>query len=411
MKSFNYGWVIVAFMVLMQIFSLGIFLYSFGVVLIPWTQAFQVSRAQLTMIPVAVQITGLASPFVGHLIDRFPTKPAILTGVGSTVLSLLLLSRATSFWQVMVISVVPVAVAVHLSGALMGQAVTAKWFRSRLGLALAVSAAGGSVGGLVMPPIIQWIISFSDWRTAYLYLAIVAAVILVPAGLLLREAPLADAPAQPTVTGERDESGLTTFTILFDRTFLLTAIGMAIVAAVQLVFQYNLPAMGHDNGISPARSALLLSALSSGSILSKPIWGIIIDRFSADRVYLLVSCCFLLSIALMLGVVGPIGYVHLLVAALVSGFASASISPLLGVVLVKRFGVANVGKTLGLAYPFLNLCALGPVAAAYAYSQTGSYDAGFVVLAGCVLVSAVVVVRILRMEIKAERTPAAARGG
>jgi len=415
MTSINYGWVIVGFTVLMQMFSLGVFLYSFGVVLLPWTESFQVTRAELTMIPVAIQITtGVASPFIGHFIDRLPTKPAILTGVASTVLSLLLLSQATSFWQVMVISVIPVAIAVKLAGPLMAQAVTAKWFRSRLGLALAVSAAGGSVGGLVMPPIIQWIISFSDWRTAYLYLAIGAAVIFVPFCLLLKEVPVADAPAQQagtTTRGDSNLTNLTTLTILFDKIFLMTAIGMGIVAAIQLVFQYNLPAIGYDNGISAARSALLLSALSSGSILGKPVWGLIVDRLKAHAVYLLVTCCYLFSISLMLGVVGPIGYVHLLVAAVVAGFASAAISPLLGVVLVKRFGVENVGKTLGLAYPFLSLSALGPVIAAYAYSQTGSYDIGLMVLAGCVLASAVVIVRNLRTEAVAGKGLAPARAG
>ena len=86
MNSAYYGWVIVAITVLMQAFSLGIFLYSFGVVLIPWTQSFQASRAELTMIPVAIQvITGIASPFVGHFIDRLPPKPAILIGIGVTL--------------------------------------------------------------------------------------------------------------------------------------------------------------------------------------------------------------------------------------------------------------------------------------------------------------------------------------
>ena len=42
-----YGWVIVAITVVMQAFSLGIFLYSFGVVLIPRTESFQASRAEL----------------------------------------------------------------------------------------------------------------------------------------------------------------------------------------------------------------------------------------------------------------------------------------------------------------------------------------------------------------------------
>jgi MFS family permease len=413
MSSFHYGWVIVAFTVLMQIFSLGIFLYSFGVVLIPWTHSFQVSRAELTMIPVTIQvITGMASPFVGHFIDRLPTKPAILIGIGSTVLSLVLLSQATSFWQVMLISVLPVSVAVKLAGPLLAQAVTAKWFRSRLGLALAVSAAGGAVGGLVMPPIIQWMISFSDWRTAYLYLAAGAALIFFPAALLLREPPLADGPAaRPSVQPRNGDASLTTFDILFDRIFLFMAIGMGTIAAVQLVFQYNLPAIGHDNGISPARSALLLSALSAGSIVGKPVWGVIVDRVSPHIVYLAVSGSYLLTIPIAVGAFGPVGYVHLLVAALLGGFAAGSIQPLLGVVLVKRFGAANIGKTLGLAYPFLNLSALGPVVAAYAYSQTGSYNMGLLILTGCILMSAVVIVRSLRMEARPEGAPAAIGAG
>ena len=186
---------------------------------------------------------------------------------------------------------------------------------------------------------------------------------------------------------------------------------MGIIAAVQLVFQYNLPAIGHDHGISPARSALLLSALSTGSIVGKLIWGIIVDRVSAHTVYLVVSCSYLLTISLTLGALGPIGYVHLLVAALSGGFAAAAIQPLLGVVLVRRFGAANIGKTLGLAYPFLNLSALGPVIAAYAYTQTGSYNVGLLILAGCILVSAVVIVRSLRMEAMADRGPAAVGAG
>ena len=411
MNSIHYGWVIVALTVLMQIFSLGIFLYSFGVVLIPWTHSFQVSRAELTMIPVAIQVTtGIASPFVGHFIDRLPTKPAILTGIGSTVLSLVLLSQATSFWQVMLISVLPVVIAIKLAGPLLAQAVTAKWFRSRLGLALAVSAAGGSLGGLVMPPIIQWMIGFSDWRSAYLYLAAGAAVIFIPIALLLKEPPVADTPPRQAADVSRGDASLTTFGILSDRIFLFAAIGLGIIVAVQMVLQYNLPAIGHDNGISPARAALLLSALSTGAIVGKPIWGIIVDRVSAHAVYLVVSCCYLLSISLMLGALGTVGYVHLLLSALAAGFGSGAISPFLGVVLVKRFGAANIGKTLGLAYPFLNLSALGPVVAAYAYSQTGSYNVGLLILAGCVLVSAVVIVRSLRMEAIAERTLATAGG-
>jgi|GEM_PF-2455436 len=401
-----YGWVIVAITVVMQAFSLGIFLYSFGVVLIPWTESFQASRAELTMIPVMIQvITAIASPFVGHFVDRFPTRPVILIGIGATVLSLVLLSQATSYWQVMLISVLPVSIAVKLAGPLLAQAVSAKWFRTRLGLALAVSAAGGAVGGLVMPPLIQWIISFSDWRTAYLYLAGAAAVFFVPAALLLREPPFAESPARPLVQGTGGNSALTTRDILFDRIFLFTAIGIGIIAAMQLVFQYNLPAIGHDRGIAPAQAALLLSALSSGALVGKPIWGMIVDRISPQSVYVAVSCFYLVAVALALGAFGPIGYVHLLAAALFGGFGSAAIQPLLGVILVGRFGTANIGKTLGLALPFLNLSALGPVLAAYAYSRTGSYDIGLMILAGCILLSAIVIVRSLRRE-AAARNPA-----
>ena len=92
-------------------------------------------------------------------------------------------------------------------------------------------------------------------------------------------------------------------------------------------------------------------------------------------------------------------------------------NPLL-IVGIAIFGVSTLlwlfalaKADLSFAYPFLSLSALGPVIAAYAYSQTGSYDIGLMVLAGCVLASAVVIVRNLRTEAVAGKGLAPARAG
>jgi len=77
------------------------------------------------------------------------------------------------------------------------------------------------------------------------------------------------------------------------------------------------------------------------------------------------------------------------------GFAAGAVQALLGVVLADRFGGSNFGKAIGLAYPVMNISALGPVTASTSYRMFGSYVPGFAGM-GCALavIAAVVMLKL-----------------
>jgi MFS family permease len=397
--KYYYGWNIVAYVALLQIFSMGMLSYSFGIMLLPWMESFAASRQAITVIPVAGQLAiMLASPLAGQFVDRIPPRTSIAIGIGVLVASLLLIAGANSVTQLILIHVTFVAVALLLAGALVAQTTVAKWFVRRRGLALAFTAAGAGAGGLLMPPILQHLIDIVGWRDAFVAAAIGAAVVLAPLMFIIRKAPEQTDPRE-IASLERTGPAAATISalkIVTDQTFLMTTFGVATASSIHLVMQYNLPALGHDSGVSPARSAWLLSMLAGASICSKPVWGTLIDRTEPRFIYIAVVAAYTMSLAVLLGLLGTLGFGQLLTAAALSGFASGAIQPLLGVVLALRFGAANIGKALGLAYPIMALSAVGPIIAAVAYTHTGSYGSGLWILGGMLLVSMIVLERGLR---------------
>src|SRR5205823_13230229 len=64
-----------------------------------------------------------------------------------------------------------------------------RWFSRRLGLAVGIAGAGIGVGTFLAAPPIQFLIDAYGWRTAYLALAVLLALLPQPLALLLRARP------------------------------------------------------------------------------------------------------------------------------------------------------------------------------------------------------------------------------
>ena len=390
MPRYYYGWNVVVAMIVVQALVYGVFMSSFGILLLPWSREFHVSRTQLTLIPLAFQImSSIASPIVGQFIDRLPLRPLLLTGMVAAISGLVMTALATHFGLLMAISIAVVPLAMTFAGPFMGQVIAAKWFRERLGLAIALSAAGGSVGTLLMPPLMQYLIDLEGWRQAYLHIAIGAALIMTPLYFVVRDPPeRIAAPADGSPAAAAPDR-LRVMGVVVDRVFLLITLGLAMVAGIQLVFTYYLPAIARDAGIEGARAALLLSMIAGSTLMGKPAWGVLLDTLHPRYIYLIVGTLYLGAVGIMLGVAGSLSYPHMAAIAVAIGLGSGAIQALMTVVLTRRFGAAHIGKALGLGTPILSLCALGPLIVSYGYERTGSYGPGLMLLGGILLISMV----------------------
>ena len=117
------------------------------------------------------------------------------------------LSFSTSMTQVLLIYGVLMSPANVLLGPTAAAALLTRWFSRKRGAALGIAAAGISAGGILFPPLIQFLIDTLEWRTAFLTLSGIIFLLTVPAILLI----VVDRPAVigiSTRTARRPPKGL-----------------------------------------------------------------------------------------------------------------------------------------------------------------------------------------------------------
>lgn len=412
---FYYGWIIVAFTAAMQIFSIGILFYGIGVALLPWMQTFDTGRTALAAVPFACTIAiSIVSPFAGALFDRYPARRLIGWSLVALAAGLLGVSLAQSVLQLIIVHATLLTGGAIGAGAFAAQTLTAKWFSRRRGLALALTASGASVGGLVIPYVLALGIEDYGWRATYAGMAAFVMLVFVPLAIVLVRDP------PPTLdTIECDErvdieprkakaspKRLRTLDILRHPVFLVTSLGMGSLVAVQIILQFYLPLMGVALGSSPGNAALLVSILAGSTLLSKPFWGYFIDRSDPRTIYLIIAAIYAYMLIVLAEWTGPISYARLAIGAVSCGFAAGVIQALMGIVLARTFGRENFGRVLGLGHMVMNISCFAPVLSAFVYERTESYTPTSAILLALLLVMLVLFMRIVSPRCGQDPVPA-----
>lgn len=183
-KSVYYGWFILAASFYLLFIGYGM-RHTFGIFFKPILAEFQLDRATLSLaFSINLLAYGLSQPLAGRLTDRFGAKFVILGSVLLTAASMLFLHYASALWHIylfyglMGIGNSGTAFVTHVG-------FISRWFPSRKATALAIANTGASIGQLALVPLAMFLILNSDWRTAYLILAVVMLLTAVPPILLV----------------------------------------------------------------------------------------------------------------------------------------------------------------------------------------------------------------------------------
>ena len=199
-RNWYFGWNIVALTMVMQAVSIGILIYSFALFVVPWLDEFSVPRRDIMICVATLQLmTGFFSPFVGRILDRFPARSLVLTGVTVLATGLMLLSFTNALWQLLLLHATLLPIGMAMTGPLTAQILVTRWFQERRGRAIGISALGTSLGGFCFPLLNSQLIQIAGWRTTYLLLALLALLLIVPpAWLLLAREPESSKPSEQT---------------------------------------------------------------------------------------------------------------------------------------------------------------------------------------------------------------------
>lgn len=368
-----YRWIVLAAAFVLQMLAAGTTSFAFGVFVKPVAEELGIPRGDVNLgLMLLLLGSAVACPFLGRLLDRFPTRWIVIGGSLCFGIGASWLAWSVQLWMMCLALLGPVAVGMTALGALTSSLLITRWFDERIGRALGIVGVSASVGGVVIVPLLSRLIAEEGWRTAVL----VAGWVTMGVGLLLALFVIRE--RAPKTSGDElpyQQAQWTVRGLLVTRDFWLLVVAVGSLFAVNQAVLSALVAYGQDLGFDAGRAALLVSAVSLSSIIGKLVVGALADYI--DKRLLLAIAAVLLGVLLAILLAKP-AYSILLTGCLLSGAAIGGIAPIWGGLIYARFGAASFGLVMGLMVqlqmPFM---LLGLRYVGGSYDASGSYDQAF----------------------------------
>ncbi len=351
---------------------------AIGLFIIPLTGEFGWQRTQVSLaLTLFTMALAISLPLVGRLVDRHGARAVLIP---STIIFGLLLASIpfflASLWQLWLIFLLIGTLAAG-ANALPYLRIIGAWFDRRRGLAFGIAMAGGGLGYMYVPLLVQYLINQFDWRHGYYALSGIVLFVTLPLVVLFLREPAGDslhsefpkANAYPADDKPGTQSSLRE--ILRTRIFwILFSIFVLLSLSLFGLLSHLVP-MLIDRGMPAERAALVASTLGATIIISRAVIGWLIDRYFAPTV---ATVCVILSAGgLALLATGATDYEAFLAAMLIGLSIGAEID-LLAYLATRYFGLQSFGLVYGLLFSaFLIGSAIGPVFYGAGFDTTGSY--------------------------------------
>jgi predicted MFS family arabinose efflux permease len=356
--------------------------YTFSLFLNPLHSAFGWKREALDgTFAIAAITVALVSPFIGMLLDRFAPRRIILPCILVFALALASLSRLSGGIARFYFTFFVLGLVANGTAQFAYTRTILTWFQKRRGLALALVLTGSGVGSILIPPATQWTIAHHGWRNAYLLLGGIALLGLPLTALLVRNRPVAVAANQEAAVSGISVRGA------FATTAFWVLCGITVLSAFsENGLVTNLAAILGDHGVTPQSAALALSVRGGSGILGRLGVGVLIDRFSPQRIQTMILVLAALGTLILAFAGSPA--IALLGAALL-GVGLGSEADVLPYLLAHYVGRKNFSVLYGLTWTAYAIGgATGPMFIGHMYDAAGTYQYGSIVLLAVIALAA-----------------------
>lgn len=404
-KQIYYGYWLVCAAFMAQFISIGMYSYVIGSFMTPMLDELGWSRADFTITRTVGQLVMAGvGVYIGARVDRLGGRPIMLVGTTVLAVSLALHSLINTLAVWLFLNGVVLTVGCAMVGNLVVNVTLSKWFVINRGKAIAFAAMGVSFGGVVLTPLATWMIDTLGWREAWIWLGVFTAVFMYPVALFMRRAPedhglhpdgLSD--AQVAAGGNQraaaeDARAYTRAQALRTPSFygLVIAFGFFSINIVVLLLQ-TVPYLT-DYGFTRNEAAFAMFIASIPAMLSKPVWGYLIDRSPAKPLAALSAAVTGLALFAIVAAVGQGELWLIYLAYVVLGLGWGGMIPMQEVIWASFFGRRHIGAIRGAGMPFaLTLGAIAPWLTSYYYDQVGNYDGALLVVAALNVLSGVLI--------------------
>ncbi len=387
-SRFFYGYAIVAIAFLVALVAGGV-QYTFGVFFKPLAGQFGwTSAATSGAFSVYMVLSGVFTIIAGRLNDRVGPR-VVLTICGFFLgLGLILMSQVNTLWHLYLFY--GGMISIGMSGAYFPMMSTiARWFVKKRGVMTGIAASGVGVGTMIMPPFASWLISSYGWRTSYVVIGIIGAVIFISAAQFMRRNPTLPYGYNEVLTENTgpEVEGFSTREAVRSRQFWLFSIAYLFFGLFMQAIMIHIVPHTTGLGISATTAATFLTAIGGLSVAGRIAIGSAGDRIGNKKVF--VTCFILITVTLAWLLIADETWMFYLFA-VVFGFAYGGLAVMHSPLVADLFGLKSHGAILGII-GFVNIAggAVGSLLAGWLFDITDSYSLAFLIFSILSLVSAI----------------------
>jgi sugar phosphate permease len=381
--SISYRWLVVAAstMVLIGFYGTEI---TFGVFLKPLIAEFNWTR---TMLSGAMStMAGIAGPMgiiTGKLTDKYGARLLVTSGAILGGLGFLMLSRIDSLWQIYIFFGVFMGMS-QSTGWTPLLATVSKWFSDKRVLAIGIVTSGLTMGHMVFPPLVAYLIVHMGWSAAYIVQAILVVILAIPAIVLLGRRPTETTEILHITRNTKPVEGksnqrLWSGTVLQAATsapFLMLAVIGFVTAAGFYFLATHIVAYATDIGMETTSAALIFTFMGISNITGKLLIWRVVERLG-NRYTLFILLILQAAAFLLLNISRSLWAFYLLI--VVFGFGLGSTIPVRMGMISELFGTKTIGVLLGIiGISWAAGGIAGPILAGYVYDMSQSYTIAFV---------------------------------
>lgn len=391
-----YGWIIVGVSTLVFAIVRGVN-DAFGVFFVAILEEFGWGRAAVAGVFSLARFTeGAVSVGVGMLSDRFGLRRLVPISACLAALGLILASQAQTLRMLYVAYGLVFAVGYCGLGELSHVPLISRWFIRQRGTAIGIAMAGMGLGILLIVPLAQLCILHVGWRWAYIALAMVVLVGVIPPTLLWqRERPeemgllpdgdVSEPPPRRTATTAQRQAHTAparqewtlrtalrtpTLWMLFAMR-VFTPLGMMMVVPHHVAYLIG-------QGFSKPMAALAFGSLGIFSFTGRILFGLLSDRLGQITTIILTYSISIIGTLLLLALHDPTQLGLLWCHIVVYGLGFGARGPVTSALVTKLFH----GKSWGAILGFLEIGSglggtIGPSFSGLLFDWTGSYTVSF----------------------------------
>ena len=421
-----YGWWIVLASMIADALKHGTFNRGFTLYVLPLQNELRIGLAMISFAEMLGRLEGgLLGPISGYLTDRWGPRVMMAFGGLSSGLGFLLLAFTHNYLSFALVFVGLISVGMRSGYNNASVPALNQWFRRRRALAMSIASVGNGLGGFLIAPVMGLLVVSVGWREAAMVSGVGIFAVVLPLSLLVRRSPETmglrpdgdnlDVPlgnrqgrppgssiveirpgAGPRLAGP--DRGDTDFTVReamrsVSYWLLVWAVGLRntvhsgmsfLLAPVMVWF---LQGGGRTELESLPIAALLIGALSLGTMLFNPMVGWLGDTWSKLKLSSMAMLAGAVSMFILLDQDGHIWRLLLFVGFM--AFAESA-NPLAWAIMGDFFGRTNYATLRGWQHLPDQLMSMStPVWMGLIVDRTGSYFWALVPLAAIYTLSAV----------------------